>query len=213
VSLSPTTTNPRPRQCPYFNQVGPAVAQMTPILENAVSNAPGIALALAEQILEAAERSRQSSRGCFPRIGGAGGAICGPNRAGAGAGAERYVRVHTASCGESQDCCSLVRRPCNATSFSSATTVSTSAVSEEPVLRARVGQLAREEGLEEARVECILLTGTHATPLAPDVRWPVGPAFTPADAVAVALKAAALLRPPEPCQDCHQLAQIPSSEF
>jgi len=41
-------------------------------------------------------------------------------------------------------------------------------------------------------VELAFLNGTHATPLAPDVRWQVEGAFSPADAVALALKAAAL---------------------
>ena len=37
------------------------------------------------------------------------------------------------------------------------------------------------------------LRGTHATPCAPDIAWPVGRTFTPVDAVALGLKSLALL--------------------
>jgi hypothetical protein len=39
----------------------------------------------------------------------------------------------------------------------------------------------------------IVLNGTHATPLAPDVKWVIGREYTPIDAVAQVLKNTALM--------------------
>eukprot|EP00897_Mesotaenium_endlicherianum_P010393 jgi/Mesen1/9382/ME000610S08693 len=41
-------------------------------------------------------------------------------------------------------------------------------------------------------VEQVELSGTHATPLAPDIKWEVGAAYSPVDAVAQSLKTVAL---------------------
>jgi hypothetical protein len=55
----------------------------------------------------------------------------------------------------------------------------------EEILKPRTGILG-------GKLTKIVLNGTHATPLAPDVKWVVGREYTPIDAVAQVLKNTAL---------------------
>ncbi|CAI7847012.1 unnamed protein product, partial [Closterium sp. NIES-53] len=56
----------------------------------------------------------------------------------------------------------------------------------EPILMGRMEEIG-------GSVSTLLLEGTHATPLAPDVSWPVQDSFSPVDAIAQGVKSSALV--------------------
>ncbi|CAI5458239.1 unnamed protein product [Closterium sp. Yama58-4] len=176
---------------PYFDQMGPAVQQLAPAIE--AFPLTGIALSVAEQALEALQRSS------IPLPPGVVRNDLDP--------LGRFLEQIPPVLGQVRDGVSEFTPPPAETRKLIA---SSYAVPRNLLIKFSVDTLDETDQLEPiltGRMEeiggslsTLLLEGSHATPLAPDVSWPVQDAFSPVDAIAQGVKSSALV-------DIRKLAQ------
>ncbi|GJP30292.1 hypothetical protein CLOM_g454, partial [Closterium sp. NIES-68] len=176
---------------PYFEQVGPAVVQLAPAIE--AFPLTGIALSVAEQALETLQRSS------IPLPPGVVRNDLEP--------LSRFLEQIPPVLGQVRDGVSEFTPPPAETRKLIAASY---AVSRNLLIKFSVDTLDETDQLEPiltgrmeeigGSISTLLLEGTHATPLAPDVSWTVQGAYSPVDAIAQGVKSNALL-------DIRKLAQ------
>eukprot|EP00271_Cylindrocystis_brebissonii_P011905 TRINITY_DN2991_c0_g1_i1.p1 TRINITY_DN2991_c0_g1~~TRINITY_DN2991_c0_g1_i1.p1 ORF type:complete len:436 (+),score=47.30 TRINITY_DN2991_c0_g1_i1:26-1309(+) len=169
---------------PFFDQLGPALTRAAPAIE--AFPLTGIALSLAEQVLQELDRNPiPLPRGVDPdvleplsRFGNQILPVFGQVRDG--------VSEFTPTPSENRR--NIV------SSYSVPRTLlikfTTDSIDETDALKSILEIRASQQ--EGGQVETKILTGTHATPLAPDLKWRVGSVYTPIDAVRQTLRTAAL---------------------